>query len=77
MQRHEINEDEIGGTCSIYEKEEKYIQSFVLKTGKKRTPSRSIVGLAGRIIIKWFLKKKNGRIWSGFIWTKKETGGRS
>jgi hypothetical protein len=32
VQRNEINEDEIGGACSKYEKEEKYIQNFGLKT---------------------------------------------
>jgi hypothetical protein len=52
IQRYKINENAIGGACSTYEQEEKYIQIFSLMTWRKRTPSRSIVDLAGRIIIK-------------------------
>jgi hypothetical protein len=70
IQRGEINKNEIGGACWTHEKEEKYIQIFGLKVWRKRTPSRSIVGLAERLIIKWFLKKE----WEDMKWMRLDRG---
>jgi hypothetical protein len=33
------------------------------------------VGIDGRILLKWFLKKYNVRAWTGFIWLRTGTGG--
>jgi len=34
------------------------------------------LGIDGRIIFKWFFKKRYGEAWTGLIWLRIETGGR-
>jgi len=34
-----------------------------------------VVGLDGKIILKYVLKKWNGKAWTGFIWIRIGTGG--
>jgi hypothetical protein len=36
---------------------------------------RSPFGIDGRIILKWILKKYNGREWAGFVWRRIRTIG--
>jgi hypothetical protein len=33
------------------------------------------IGVDGRIILKWILKKQNGRMWIGFFWLRMGTSG--
>jgi hypothetical protein len=32
-------------------------------------------GVDGRIILRWILKKWDGKAWTGFIWLRTGTGG--
>jgi hypothetical protein len=34
------------------------------------------LGIDRRIILKWILKKENGRVWTGLIWLMTGTSGR-
>jgi hypothetical protein len=38
------------------------------KPGEKRPLGR--LSINGRIILKWILDKKSGKVWNGFIWLR-------
>jgi hypothetical protein len=58
-----IREDELGVACSIGESA---YNVLVAKLERKGQPGR--LGIGGRIILKYKLKRERGRIWSGFLW---------
>jgi hypothetical protein len=41
----------------------------------EKPEGRQLLGLDGRIILKWILKGQDGMTWTGFFWLK--TGARS
>jgi hypothetical protein len=57
--------DEMGGTCREHESEEKCIHNFGRKPCWKETASDP--ALDGRIILKWAVKKYDGRVWTELI----------
>jgi hypothetical protein len=32
-------------------------------------------GVRGKIVLEWILGKYGGKVWTGFIWLRKETNG--
>jgi hypothetical protein len=59
-----------GGTCSMHRTDNKCIQSF---GGKPKRYHFKDLGVEGRTILNWILKKQDMSIWAGFIWLWTET----
>jgi hypothetical protein len=64
----------MGGTCSTYVVEERWIQGFGGKTRGKENWKAIIVD--GRIISKWISKKLDARACTGSVWLKLGATGR-
>jgi hypothetical protein len=63
---NQIKEDEIGETCSAHGRREKCIQNFCRKPEGKRRQDK----------LEWILEESNGKMWTGFIWSRIGTSGR-
>ena len=63
----------MGGACSTYRVEERYIQGLVGRREGKGPHVRP--GGNGMIILKWVLKNWDVRVRTGFIWLRIGTGG--
>jgi hypothetical protein len=66
----QVEEEEIGRVCSMHGKSE-MCKILVRKPEGKRPQD---IGIDGRIILKWILRKQ--RVWTGFIWLRTGTTGR-
>ena len=69
----QIQSNQMGGACSTYEGWERRIRGF---GGVIYGDHVEDVGVGGRIILKFVLKKSIGRTWTGLIWLRSRTGGR-
>jgi hypothetical protein len=56
-----MEEDEMGRTCGMYSGEEKYIQHFGRRNIKEKGHLKD-KGTDGRIILKWILRKLDGKM---------------
>jgi len=50
----------MGGTCSTYGEEERYIQGYVWENLRERDLLEDL-GVDGRIILSWIFRKLDGR----------------
>ena len=64
-----IKEDEIGGECGTYEGQTKYIQGAGWGHLKEREQMGDLE-VNERVILKWILKKEDGRTCTGQIWLR-------
>jgi hypothetical protein len=42
---------------------------------KRKNPQLEGLGIRGRVIFEWDLKKQGGTVWTGFIWLRTGTKG--
>jgi hypothetical protein len=61
----------MGGECSLHGKEKNCNRNRYLK----RRDHLENLGIDGRKILKWILRKYREREWTGFIWLRIETSG--
>jgi hypothetical protein len=55
--------------------EEECIYDFVGKARWKETTRKTYLDVGGRIILKWFLEKLDGVVWTVFTWLRMENSG--
>jgi hypothetical protein len=69
-----IEKSEMGGACSTYRGDEKRIQGFWWGNLRERANLED-PGVDGRIILRWILRKRDVRLWTGSSWLRIGTGG--
>jgi hypothetical protein len=69
-----FQKNEMGGSCSTYRGEKRYIQGFGRGTLRERDHLDG-QEVDGRIILKWFIRKWGGGHWTGCVWLRIGTGG--
>jgi hypothetical protein len=60
----------MGGTCSAYVGEERFIQGF-----GGENPRKIDASVDGKIILKWIFRKWDVGVWTGFSWLRIGTSG--
>jgi hypothetical protein len=70
----QIKEDETGGECGTYGRQERCIQGSGGRNLRKRDNLEYLV-VDKRIILKWIYLKWHGEAWTGLIWLRIGTGG--
>lgn len=70
---YQVMKDETARVSSMHGVEEKCIQGFGEKAGRKETSRKSWRGWEDNI--KLILEKKNGAVWTGFFWVRIRTRG--
>jgi len=64
----------MGGACSTCGRQERFIQSLGGQTLEERDHMQDL-GVDGRIVLKWMVKKSEGETRTGLIWLRIGTGG--
>jgi len=68
-----IVQDLLGGACSTYGGQDRFIQGLVEKPeGKNHLEDHKV---DGRIILRWIFRKWDMGVWTGSIWLRIGTGG--